>query len=108
MKIYKLDDFTKGWFVGNFTPTIINTKECEVAVKVYKKGDTDEVHYHKATDEITAVVYGKCKINDQVFGPGDIIWFEKNDVSKFEVLEDSANVVVKIPSVKGDKYIVEE
>ncbi|MBI2268232.1 MAG: hypothetical protein HYU80_02150 [Candidatus Blackburnbacteria bacterium] len=107
MKTYRLNEFKGGWFVGNFLPTIIDTKECEVAVKVYKKGDFDEAHYHKLADEITVVVYGKCSINGQIYGPGDIIWLERNDVSKFEALEDSANVIVKIPSVVGDKYVVE-
>lgn len=108
MKIKKIDDFIKGWFVGDFERALIRTKDFEVAVKYYKKGDTDEVHYHKVADEITVVVYGKCKINDKEYGPGDVIWLEPNDISRFEALEDSANVVVKKPSVMGDKYIVEE
>ena len=39
MKIKYLDDMTKGWFVGNFEPTVLNTEDVEVAVKKYKKGD---------------------------------------------------------------------
>ena|SRR3990167_8542625 len=108
MKTYKLDNFTKGWFIGNFSPTLIDTKNFEVAIKTYKKGDSEEAHYHKVADEITVVLYGKCSINDQVFEKGDIIWNEPGEVAKFDALEDMANVVVKIPSVKGDKYIVEE
>lgn len=107
MKTFKLDDFKRGWFIGNFEPTLIDTKEFEVAVKTYNKGDSEEKHVHKVSDEITVVIYGKCSINGKVFGPGDIIWNEPNDVAKFDALEDMANVIVKIPSVKGDKYIVD-
>lgn len=28
---------TKGWFVGDFEPSILKTKNCEVGVKSYKK-----------------------------------------------------------------------
>src|SRR5579859_7291775 len=33
---YNLNIFTKGWFVGNFSPTLINSDDVEVAVKHYK------------------------------------------------------------------------
>ena len=33
MKHDRLGDMTKGWFVGNFSPTVLCTSDCEVAVK---------------------------------------------------------------------------
>ena len=39
MKKFNLDSMHKGWFVGDFTPSVLNTEKCEVAVKRYKKGD---------------------------------------------------------------------
>ena len=39
MKVSKLSDMEKGWFVGDFFPTLIKTTDVEVAVKNYKKGD---------------------------------------------------------------------
>ena len=107
MKTRKLSEFTRGWFIGDFFPTLVQTKDFEVAVKEYKKGDSEDAHYHKVADEITVVLYGKCSINGKVFGKGDIVWNEPGEVAKFEALEDMTNVVVKIPSVKGDKYLVE-
>ena len=47
MKVAKLDDMIKGWFVGNFEPTLLKTNDVEVAVKRYKKGDYEDRHYHK-------------------------------------------------------------
>ena len=35
----KLNDMVKGWFVGNFSPTIYSTNDVEVAVKSYKAGE---------------------------------------------------------------------
>lgn len=103
MKTYKLSKFTRGWFIGDF-PSLIRTKKFEVALKEYKKGDKEEAHYHKVADEITVVAYGKCRLNNKIFKKGDIIWLEPGEIAKFEALEDTANVIVKIPSVKGDKY----
>lgn len=107
MKTYKLGKFTRGWFIGDFEPSLIRTKGFEIAVKQYKKGESEAAHYHKVADEITVVIYGKCRINNKVFEKGDIIWLATGEVAKFEALEDMADVVVKIPSVKGDKYIVD-
>ena len=39
MKVGKLDDMTKGWFVGNFEPSVLRTNAVEVAVKKYSEGD---------------------------------------------------------------------
>ncbi|OGY09714.1 MAG: hypothetical protein A2700_00575 [Candidatus Blackburnbacteria bacterium RIFCSPHIGHO2_01_FULL_44_64] len=108
MDVFKLNTFTKGWFVGDFEPTIIKTKDCEVAVKIYKKGDNEGAHYHKIADELTIVVSGECKLNGQTFKAGDIVWIKPGEVAEFEATEDCVHTVVKIPSVKGDKYIVEE
>ena len=41
MKAARLCDMTKGWFVGNFEPTLLKTSDVEVAVKTYKKGDKE-------------------------------------------------------------------
>ncbi len=39
MKVFHLDEMVKGWFVGNFNPTVLSTNDVEVAVKKYKAGD---------------------------------------------------------------------
>jgi len=106
MKTYKLDDMIKGWFVGNFDPSIIKTNDVEVAVKKYNKGDSEQSHYHKIATEITVIVSGRVKMNGKEFGTGDIIVMEPNQETDFESLEDNTvNVVVKIPGANNDKYL---
>jgi hypothetical protein len=41
-----LAEMTNGWFIGNFTPTLIATEVVEVAVKEYPAGFREEWHYH--------------------------------------------------------------
>lgn len=107
MKVAKLEDMVKGWFVGNFDPTLIKTNDVEVAVKEYKKGDYEEKHYHKIATEITVIVSGKVKMNGIEYSKGDIIVIEPNEATDFEALEDTVNTVVKFPGANDDKYLGE-
>lgn len=106
MKVFKSKDMFKGWFVGDFLPTSFQTKDCEIAYKEYKAGDKEDKHVHKIATEITLVVKGKVKMNDKEYSAGEIILMEPGESTDFKALTDSANVVVKVPSVKGDKYLV--
>jgi quercetin dioxygenase-like cupin family protein len=108
MKVKHLEDMTKGWFVGNFEPSLYKTNDCEVAVKSYKKGEAEKKHYHKIATEITVIVKGKVRMFDTIFSEGDIVVAEPGDATAFEALEDAVNVVVKLPGANDDKYEVEE
>lgn len=108
MKEAKLNSMINGWFVGNFEPTLFRTTDCEVAYKTYKKGEYEEKHFHKIATEITLIAKGRVKMFDKEYREGDIIIVEPGDATSFEALEDCANVVVKIPGVNNDKYLVEE
>ncbi len=107
MKKYSHKNMIKGRFIGDFEPTCLQSKECEVAVKTYIAGDLEEPHYHKVAKEITYILEGTVKMNDREYTKGDIILIMPGEVVAFSAVTDSKNVVVKIPSVKGDKYIVE-
>ena len=97
---------TNGWFVGDFKPTVIKTKDCEVGIKFYIAGTKEGAHYHSKAEELTVVVSGKVKMNDRVFEAGDIVKVSKDEVVEFEALEDSTTVVYKSASVSGDKYLI--
>ena len=107
MKVAKLEDMVKGWFVGNFDPTLLKTNDVEIAVKEYKKGDYEKKHYHKIATEITVIVSGRVKMNNVEYKKGDIIVTEPNEATDFEALEDTVNTVVKYPGANDDKYLGE-
>jgi len=106
MTILNLKQFIRGWIIGDFDPCIIKTKEFEVGLKEYKKGDKESAHVHKVAKEITVVSFGRFKMNDKILEKGDIVQLDPNEVGSFECLEDGMITVIKMPSVKGDKYIV--
>ncbi len=101
---YKLDDFTKGWFVGNFSPTLVATDAVEVAVKHYRAGESEAAHFHKVATELTLIVSGRVRMSGEEVGPGEIIKMEPGTATDFMPLTDVTTVVVKLPCVKGDKY----
>jgi quercetin dioxygenase-like cupin family protein len=105
MKHARLDDMTKGWFVGAFTPTAHHSDACEVAVKHYKAGDKEDAHFHKIATETTLILSGTVVMCGREWHAGDIIVIEPGDVTSFEALTDAINVVVKTPGALQDKYI---
>ena len=99
-----VNEYTKGWLVGNFEPSLINSKDIEVGLKYYKKGDKESSHVHKIITEYTIVVSGKIKMNDEVYIEKDIVTILPNVPTNFESLEDSITLVIKSPSIPSDKY----
>ena len=108
MKHKKLDDMTKGWFVGNFEPSVLRTNDVEVAVKKYSKGDHEDTHYHKIATEITLILSGRVFMFEKEFSEGDILVVEPGDTTSFRALTDAVTVVVKHPGANNDKYLVSQ
>jgi mannose-6-phosphate isomerase-like protein (cupin superfamily) len=105
MKINNLINMTRGWFIGNFLPTLWSTKEFEVAIQRYKKGDFEKPHTHKIATEINVIIEGSVSMNNTIYNSDDIITIEPGERVEFKSITDSTLVVVKIPCVIGDKYI---
>lgn len=104
MKKADLKNFIKGWFVGNFDPSLIKTNDVEVAIKKYKAGDYEDSHYHKIATEITVIVSGTVLMNNVAYFSDDIIVIEPNDRTDFRCVTDVVTVVVKYPGANNDKY----
>lgn len=106
MKTARLEDMVKGWFIGNFEPSLMRTEDVEVAVKRYAAGDSEGRHYHRRATEYTVIVSGRVRMNGIEYGEGDIIVMEPGEDTDFECLENgTVNVVVKLPGATDDKYI---
>ena len=55
MKNHNIKDFVRGWFIGDFEPALVRSKDIEVAIQYYKAGDHEPKHVHKIAREITVV-----------------------------------------------------
>jgi quercetin dioxygenase-like cupin family protein len=104
MRQARLDAMWRGWFVGDFSPGVLKTAAAEVAVKRYAAGEREGRHYHAVATEVTCVVSGRVRMSGVELGPGDIVALDPGEATEFEALTDAVTVVVKTPSVAGDKY----
>lgn len=103
-RVYRLEDMTKGWFVGDFAPTALKTSACEFAIKSYAKGDAESRHYHAVAQEVTVIISGNVLMDGVPYRAGDIIVLDPGDQTDFEAVTDAVTAVVKLPSVMGDKF----
>ena len=106
MKIHKLSDMTRGWFIGNFEPSVYKTNQFEVGVLFFPKGEKKPPHYHKFGTEYNVLLEGTFTTNDVTLVPGDIFIIEPNVIVDPVFHEDCRILCVKIPSVTEDKYEV--
>ena len=105
MKVDRLEDMVRGWFVGDFEPTSLKTDVCEIGVKHYEAGDQEEAHYHKIATEVTLVLSGEVEMCEKSWKEGDIITLEPGEITRFKALSDATTVVVKVPGALDDKYL---
>jgi len=105
LRTAKLEDMVKGWFIGDFEPSLCRTEDVEVAVKRYRRGDSEALHHHKVATEYTVIIAGRVAMNGVEYGAGDIVVMEPGEATDFACLEDgTVNVVVKLPGASDDKY----
>jgi quercetin dioxygenase-like cupin family protein len=104
MKKDNLKNFINGWFIGNFNPSLLLTDNFEIAVKRYKAGNSEKSHVHKIATEYTIIIDGEVEMNKNKYLKDDIIIIEPNNWTDFYCLTDVTTLVIKIPSVKEDKY----
>jgi len=104
MKVVKINKFNGGWFIGNFKPSVLNTDLFEVCIKYHPKDQKWPAHYHKVATEYNYLISGKMKIQNKTLKKGDIFILYPNEIADPVFLEDCEVLVVKTPSIIGDKY----
>ena len=106
MKVSKLEDTHRGWFIGDFEPSALRTKDFEVGILGHKKGEDWPAHIHEHCTEYNVLLQGKMTIQNQELNAGDIFVIEKNEVADPIFHEDCKVVVIKTPSIPQDKIEV--
>lgn len=106
MEKHELSNMIGGWFVGDFSPSVLRTSDFEVAIKYYKAGDSEAKHVHHKALEITVVASGAICMSGKRYISGEIVVISPGEATDFLAIEDSITVVVKNPSVRGDKIVI--
>lgn len=104
MQIYDLHKFYRGWFIGDFEPSIYKTKDFEVALIEHYEGEQWPEHTHKVATEYNLLVEGKMTVNDQLILANQIFVILPGEYSKVEFFTDCKILCIKTPSVPKDKY----
>lgn len=107
MQRYRLDNFTKGWYIGNFLPAVLHTKAFEVALKKHKQGEDYERHSQRTAYEYNLLVQGMLSIGDERFVDGDIFVIFPGEMTKPVFHTDCTVVCVKVPSLPNDKEVAD-
>lgn len=106
MKRAHINDFFKGWIVGNFEPSLLKA-DFEVGIATHTAGEFHQDHFHKKCTEINVVIEGSVKINGEVFNNGDIFVLYPYEVSQAEFITDVKILVIRDKSDPLDKYSFE-
>ena len=107
MKRYKLSQFTKGWFMGAFQPTIFYTNAFEVAIKYHTAGENYPAHKQRIATEYNVLISGEMSIGKEAFKPNDIFVIPPGEVAKPVFQSDCIVVCVKVPSIASDRVVTE-
>lgn len=93
--------------MGDFEPSLLKVSGFEVGVKKHTAGEYHEPHYHSIATEYNYLLEGVLIINDHKFVAPTIFVVEPGEVvyPKFET--DCTLCIIKVPSVPGDKHIME-
>ena len=106
MDVTKLKDMHRGWFIGNFDPSVLNTEDFEVGVLTHLKDEKWPAHYHKVGTEYNVLLSGRMRVCDTELCKGDIFVIEPNEVADPVFHEDCTILCVKVPGDSTDKIIV--
>ena len=111
----KVSDYTskKGWFFGHFMKEpLLKSDLVEVAYQDIpnKKPEGGDSHYHAKCVEINIVLSGgatfKLNGNEVTVGEGDFwVVYPYTTVEDFSTTDNTKLVVIKAPSVPGDKFV---
>ena len=107
MEVHSLANFTGGWFLGNFVPSVATNPNVEVCLKRYPKGTIEPMHYQLTATEYTLVISGRCRIGSVLLQSDEILCIPPLEAADFEALEDVVLVAVKTPSLPSDKVLGE-
>lgn len=97
----------RGWFVGDFEPSVYRTRGFEVGYLVHKAGEHWPAHYHRESVEINYLIRGRMVLQGQTLNAGDLFVLEKGEIADPVFLDDCELIVVKVPSLPHDKHLVE-
>ena len=107
MRKSRIENFERGWIIGNFEPSLLKTEQFEVALLRESKNTAPAAHFQRVATEYNILVEGRMIICGEEVVAGDVFVIEPFEIAAPEILEDCLIVCVKTPSIPEDKILVE-
>lgn len=104
MIVSNIKNYTNGWMVGDFSPSLIRSTQFELAHHQHQAGEKSVPHFHKETTELNYIVSGELIVSGRHLKAGDIWIYEPNEISDVEFLTYTSLIILRYPSIPGDKY----
>lgn len=105
IKVGNIYEFDMGWFIGNFEPALVKTKDFEIAIHRHQAKTRGDNHIHKIATEYNFVIDGEVCLDSHITLRQNSYWVtEPNQSIEVSFREYTTLLVIKIPSVPGDKY----
>lgn len=98
----------RGWFIGDFSPSVLKTKDFEVGLLTHPKGEKWPAHYHPKGTEYNVLVKGAMNVCDTDLTAGDIFVIEPGEIADPTFYTDCKILCVKVPSDTNDKIVIGE
>lgn len=105
MDIFRLENFVRGWIVGNFEPSLLKTN-FEVGITTHQAGEKHQDHFHKNSTEINVLLQGEMIVNGKKIVQGDIFILHPYEVSIVEFITDVTVIVIRDKSDPFDKFLL--
>ena len=99
----KVADYTRGWFIGDFEPSLVRLQDFETCYKSFGAGEREPTAVQLKATELTLVVHGEAQINGVTLKEGDLCLVLPGETADFFAVTDCKVVGIKFPSIADDK-----
>ena len=106
MKVSRIEDTEKGWFIGNFPKTAFKSKDFEVSWRIHPAGESWDLHYQENATEINLLISGEMVLNGVRLSSGDVFILDPYEITDVKFIKECSVVCVKTPSIPYDKIVV--
>lgn len=108
MDVRDISDFTGGWFVGNFEPSLLRSEGFEVGWKIHHRHEGIKSHVHRVVTEYNLLAHGSMTVNGVLLEAGKLFVLYPGERVDAVIHTEQVHVVcVKVPSLPSDKELCE-
>lgn len=108
MKISRIENTEKGWFVGDFPKAAFQSKDFEVSWRIHPAEQKWDLHYQEIATEINLLIEGEMTLNGTKLVSGDVFILDPYEITDVHFITDCSIVCVKTPSLPNDKIVVKK